>query len=356
MTEKERGFEMIAAVFEGPGKIEVKEIPRPVCGKGEVSIKVLACAICGTDVRIYRHGQKNVKPPHIIGHEIAGVVEEVGPGVSGVETGERVTLVTSVGCGKCKFCRKGWHNLCSSGVAIGYYYQGGFAQYMTVPEPAVSQGNIIPFSEKLSFAEASIVEPLSCCINGQEYLNISSGDTVVIFGCGPIGCMHSEVAKSKNAEKIIMVDVDEKRLKMAGKFSPDIIVNSSQKDAVEEIMSVTDGGADVVIVACGVNKVQEQAVRAANKKGRISFFAGLPKDRPAITLDSNLVHYREISIFGAFASHKRQYEEALDLIESGKIDAGEIITHRFPLGEINGAIETAGSGEGLKIVVEPWPE
>ncbi len=345
---------MKAAVFEGPGKMEVKEVPQPSCGKGEVLIKVEACAICGTDIRIYRYGQKNVKPPHIIGHEIAGTVEKVGSGVDGIKTGEQVILVTSVGCGKCKFCRKGWHNLCSNGVAIGYYYQGGFAQYMTVPEPAVSQGNIIPFPGKLSFVSASIVEPLSCCINGQDYLRINSEDIVVIFGCGPIGCMHAELAKVKTAEQIIMVDVDEKRLRMAEKFLPDIIINSSEKDPVEEIISITDGGADVIIVACGVNKVQEQAIQVSNKKGRISFFAGLPKDKPVITLDSNIIHYEEISIFGAFASYERQYREALEFIVDNKVNAEKIVTHRFPLEKIVEAIEAAGSGEGLKVVIEPW--
>lgn len=344
---------MKAAVFEGPGKMVVKEVPDPKCGEGEVLVKIEACAICGTDIRIYRHGQKNVKPPHIIGHEIAGTVEEVGSNVDGIKTGERVVLVTSVGCGKCKFCNRGWHNLCSSGAAIGYYYQGGFAQYIQVPQSAVAQGSILTFPEKVSFVSASIVEPLSCCINGQEYLKICNEDVVVIFGCGPIGCMHAELAKAKEAKKIIMVDVDEERLKMAERFSPDIIINSSKKDAVEEIMSITDGGADVIIVACGVNKVQEQAIYASNKKGRISFFAGLPKDTPTITLDSNRIHYNEISIFGAFASHERQYREALELIVNNKVDTEKIVTHRFPLEEIVKAIEVAGSGKGLKIVIEP---
>ena len=345
---------MKAAIFEGPGKMGVKEVSAPSCGKGEVLVKVKACAICGTDIRIYRYGQKNVKPPHIIGHEIAGTVEEIGEGVDGISVGDPVILVTSVGCGECKFCRKGWHNLCSAGVAIGYYYQGGFAQYMTVPEPAVRQGNIIPLPEELSFVEASIVEPLSCCVNGQEYLGIDSEDVVVIFGCGPIGSMHAELARARNAEKIIMVDVDEKRLKMGEMFSPDVIINSSEKDPVEEILSITDGGADVIIVACGVNSVQEQAIQVSNKKGRVSFFAGLPKDRPTITLDSNSVHYREISIFGAFASYKRHYEEALELVVNGKVDAGKIVTHTFPLEGIADAIKAASGGEGLKVVVEPW--
>ncbi len=345
---------MKAAVFDGPGKMELRDVPEPSCGKGEVLIKVEACAICGTDIRIYRYGQKNVKPPHIIGHEIAGTVEKVGSGVDGIKKGERVVLVTSVGCGKCKFCHKGWHNLCSSGVAIGYYYQGGFAEYMQVPEPAVTQGNILPFPGKLSFAEASIVEPLSCCINGQEYLGITPEDTVVIFGCGPIGCMHAELVKAKPAQKLIMIDVDEKRLKMAEKFAPDIIINASQKDPVEEILSITDGGADAIIVACGVNKVQEQAIQATNKKGRISFFAGLPKDRPTITLDSNIIHYKEISLFGAFASYEKQFREALGLIVNSKVNAKKIVTHKFALEKIVEAIEVAASGEGLKIVIEPW--
>ncbi len=345
---------MKAAVFQGPGKMDLQEVEKPLCKDGEVLIKVEACAVCGTDIRIYRHGQKNVTPPHIIGHEIAGRVEEVGRGVSEIKIGEPVIVVTSVGCGHCKFCRKGWHNLCSTGVAIGYYYQGGFAQFMTVPEPAVRQGNIIPFPDKLSFASASIVEPLSCCINGQEYLGINPDDTVVVFGCGPIGCMHVEAARARNPSKIIMVDVDEKRLKMAERFSPDIIVNSSEKDVVQEIISITNGGADVLIVACGVNKVQEQAIQASNKKGRISFFAGLPKDKPTITLDSNIIHYKEISVFGAFASHERQYREALELIVNNKVDTDKIITHRFPLEKIVEAIEVAGSGEGLKVVIEPW--
>ena len=345
---------MKAAVFEGPGKMEVGEVQRPLCEDGEILIKVEACAICGTDIRIYRHGQKNVKPPHIIGHEIAGTVEEVGRGVNGIKIGQRVIIVTSVGCGQCKFCRNGWHNLCSDGAAIGYHYEGGFAQYLAVPEPAVRQGSIIKFSDKLSFGEASIVEPVSCCINGQEYLGISPEDIVVVYGCGPIGCVHVEIAKAKNASKIIMVDIDAKRLRMAEMFSPDIILNSSEKDPVEEILSITGGGADVVIVACGVNKVQEQAIQTANKKGRISFFAGLPKDRPAITLDSNIIHYNEISLFGAFASYEKQYREALELIVKNKVDAKKIITHRFPLEEIVKAIEVASSGEGLKVVIEPW--
>lgn len=346
---------MKAAIYEGPGKMVVREQEKPSCKKGEVLIRVHACAICGTDVRIYRHGQKNVVPPHIIGHEIGGIVEALGHGVTGVEIGSHVVVVTSVGCGECKFCRRGWHNLCVKGVAIGYYYEGGFAQYMTVPEPAVMQGNIIPFSPELSFPEASIVEPLSCCINGQEYLAISTEDIVVIFGCGPIGCMHAELAKAKNAKKIIMVDVDKKRLEMAEKLSPDMIIDSSQHNPVEEIMSATAGeGADVIIVACGVNSVQEQAVSSAAKKGRISFFAGLPKDKPTITFDSNLIHYREISVFGAFASFAEQYREALDLIEKGRVDAAKLITHKFPLDNIVEAIGTAAGGEGLKVVMQPW--
>jgi L-iditol 2-dehydrogenase len=343
---------MKAAVFLAPGKIEIRDVERPKCRKGEVLMKVRACAICGTDVRIFYHGQKNVVPPHITGHEIAGTIVETGTGVRGYKVEQKVTVVTCVGCGKCRFCMDGIYNLCERPRYIGYYYPGGFAEYMVVPEEAVRGNNIIKVPNKLDFAGIAIVEPLSCVINGQDYLSIRKGNTVVIFGAGPIGCMHAELARVKGAGQIILFDVSDARLKIAGRFKGINILNNSSIDPVEKVMNLTNGkGADVIIAACSVNSVQEQALQMAGKKARISFFAGLPKDNPYIRLDSNIVHYREISIFGAFASHRKQYEQALKLLSSGKIDAGKFITHKFKLEEIVKGIETTKSGQGLKSVV-----
>jgi L-iditol 2-dehydrogenase len=344
---------MQAAVFLGPGKIEVREVDTPKIDKGEVLVKVEACAVCGTDVRIFYHGQKNVVPPQIIGHEIAGTIAEKGSHIKKFKTGQKVTLVTCVGCARCDFCKQGVFNLCDTPRYLGYYYPGGFAEYIKVPEEAVRGNNILEVPGKLDFPEISMIEPLSCCVNGQEYLNIHQGDSAVIIGAGPIGCMHAELARAKGAGPVILADVSEIRLELAKRFKGVALVNSVNEDLIKKVMGLTGGkGADVVIVACSVNLAQEQALAMVRKKGRISFFAGLPKDNPYIRLDSNIVHYKEVSIFGAFASYRKQFEEAADFISQGKIDAKKFITHKFPLDKIVEAIETAKSGRGLKIVVQ----
>jgi L-iditol 2-dehydrogenase len=347
---------MKAAMFLGPGRMEIQDVPKPVCKDKEVLVRMKSCAICGTDVRIFTHGQKNVVPPRITGHEIAGVVEQVGKKVKsqGYKPGDNVTVVTSIGCQKCRYCKDGYYNLCDDPRYLGYYYDGGFAEYMIVPEDAVRCGNIMKITKKeLSYPEISIIEPLSCCINGQEYLNIKKGDSVVVFGAGPIGCMHAELAKAYGAKHVVMIDVSDKRLDMARRFkSITMFVNSGSVNPAEKMMELTEGhGVDVVITACSVNAVQEQAIQMIAKRGRISFFAGLPKDNPYIKFDSNVVHYKEVSVFGAFASFRKQYETALKLLSTGKVDAKQVIRHTYPLEKIVEALETAKSGVGLKVVV-----
>ncbi len=344
---------MKAAVFMEPGKMEVKEVDKPVCKDGEILVKVGACAICGTDVRIYFNGQKNVVPPHIIGHEIAGTIEEIGKGVSGYSIGGRVTTVTSVCCGKCKFCEKGYYNICVDSRAIGYFWPGGFAEYVSIPKDAVSQNSVIKIPDNVSFEEASIVEPLSCCINGQDYLDIQEGDFVVVFGCGPIGIMHAELAKAQGAASVVIADISEDKLQFGRGFKDIILLNVKEEDPVDKVMKLTGGeGADVVIVAAGSKKAQVQAMNMAAKKARVSFFAGLPKDDPIIELDSNLLHYREISVFGAFASYEAQYRKALNIVSAGKIESGKIITHTFPLDKIVEAIKLVKAGKTLKVVIK----
>ena len=343
---------MRAAVYLGPGNIEIREVEKPIPKAGEVLLKISACAVCGTDVRIFYHGQKNVVPPHVTGHEIAGRIEEIGAGVAGFVKGEKVTVVTSIGCQRCPFCRKKLYNLCDTPRYLGYYYPGGFAEYMIVPSEAVEGDNILKVSEEIDFPEIALIEPLSCVINGQDYLQIEKGDNVVVIGAGPIGCMHAELARVQGAGQVILFDVSDTRLNLAERFTGITTINSAEEDPVRKVMELTDQvGADVVVVACSVNSAQEQAMQMAAKRGRISFFAGLPKDNPYIRLDSNIIHYKEVSVFGAFASYRLQYEKALELISSRKIDARKFITHTFPLEKIVEAFETAKKGEGLKVVV-----
>ncbi len=343
---------MKAAVYYGPGQIRVEDVPVPEAGREELILRVVSCAVCGTDLRIYKHGHKKVHPPHIIGHEVAGVVEKLGEGVKNYRDGQRVLLVTEVGCGTCRWCLEGRKNLCPEMRAFGYYYPGGFAQFMKIPEEAVNQDNLLPIPESLSFEEASLIEPLSCCVNGQGYLNISSGDKVVVIGAGPIGLMHAELAKGKGAE-VILIDVSSTRLQMAKDFSIDYFIDASCENSIERVREITGDGADVVIVACPSARAQEEAVRMAGVRGRVSLFGGLPPEDARINIDGNVLHYREIGIFGAFSSSNRQYAEALDIVNKGNFALKKFITASYPLGDIEKALKILLDGRAIKIIIKP---
>ena len=345
---------MKAAVYLGPENIEVQVLPDPECGADEVVIKVEVCSVCGTDIRIYNYGQANVVPPQVIGHEIAGTIEAVGNEVEGCEVGQRVTVATPVGCGDCKFCEKEMYNLCIDFTALGYHYPGGFAQYMLIPGTSIRQRSIIPLPDNVSFEHAALVEPLSCVVNGQEYLNIEEGDAVVVFGAGTIGCMQVELAKARGAGKIILIGRSKDRLELAERFGADVYLSVLDGAPVDRVIEETGGyGADVTICCCSDPNANLQAPQLTAKRGRMSYFAGLPKTDPTIEFDSNRLHYWEISLFGAFASNVRQYKEALELISSGKFDAEKFITSKFPLEGLEPSIRESKTVKGLKMLALP---
>ena len=345
---------MKAAVYEGPGKIDIREVPTPSPGPGEVLIDMRACSVCGTDIRIYEAGQKNVLPPRITGHEIAGVVSAIGKDVKGdFKVGDKVTAVTCVGCFTCRFCRQGIYNLCDDPKYLGYFYDGGFAEKMLVPAEAVRGDNIVRIGGPLSFEEIALIEPLSCCINGQEFLRIQPGDTVAVLGAGPIGGMHTELARAAGAEMVILADVLDSRLELSQRFRIDHRINSAKEDPVAKILDLTKGrGADVVIVAAGATKPMEQALAMVGKRGRISLFASAPKADPFLKFDANVVHYKEVGVFGVFASNRSHFVKARDLLLAGKVDAKKFVTHTFPLEKVVDAIKTSKSGVGLKSLVK----
>lgn len=345
---------MKAAVFEGIEKITIKEVEKPKCGKDNILIRVKSCAICGTDVRTYLYGKSNVKPPQILGHEVSGIIVEVGEEVRNFSIGDRVTVAAIVSCGDCYYCSRGLQNLCSNFKAIGYEYPGGFAEYMLVPGRLVKDGSVNKIPASLSFDEASLVEPFACVINGQELSQVKLGDTVVIIGAGPVGCMHLELAKIRGATKIILSEINPSRLKAAKQFSADIFIDASSQDPVKMVLEETKGrGADVIIVAAPSAKAQEQALEMVSFRGRINLFGGLPKENPFIKLDSNLVHYKEIFIHGTSGSLPRHNQLSLELFSSGKIDAKKLITHILPLERIIDGINIVKRGEGLKVVINP---
>jgi L-iditol 2-dehydrogenase len=346
---------MKVARFYAPGDVRLEDAPEPVVGAGEVKIRVRNCSTCGTDLKIFRNGHPNIDPPRVIGHEIAGEVVDVGAGVEGWSAGDRVQVIAAVPCGECRQCKRDRMSICENQTSVGYQYEGGFAEYLIVPREVLKVDGLNRIPDGVGFDEASVAEPLACVLNGQRLAGVGEGDVVVVIGAGPIGCLHVRLARAHGAKRVILADLSLERLKLsADRVAPDDIVDSSSQDLVDEVLRLTDGeGADVVITAAAAGAVQEQGLRMAARGGRISFFGGLPKDKPIIACDSNLVHYRELTIVGANGSSPEDNREALRLIASGKVPVADLITHRLPLDRVLEAFDIVASGSAIKVTVEP---
>ena len=345
---------MKVARLYAPGDLRVEDLPVPDAGPGDLVIRVRTCSTCGTDAKIFRFGHHHISLPRVLGHEVAGEVTEVGSGVGDWSEGDRVQIIAAIPCGVCHYCRKGQHTVCEDLESIGYQYDGGFAEFMQVPAKVLAVDGVNRVPEHVPFEEASLTEPLACVLNGQELAQVGEGDAVVILGAGPIGCLHVRLARARGAKTVVLIDVNQGRLDLAARAEPDVSIDSTKDDPIDAVRKMTEGrGADVVITATGVGQAQEQALEMTAPRGRISLFGGLPKDNSTIRFDSNLVHYGEISVFGAYGSAPRHNREALSLIADGKVRVDDLITHRMPLANVHRAIETVISGDGLKVVIEP---
>jgi L-iditol 2-dehydrogenase len=245
--------------------------------------------------------------------------------------------------------------VCPNQTSMGYHYDGAFAQYCRVPSQVLAVDGLNRIPEGVSFAEASVAEPLACVINGQELARVAKGDEVVVLGAGPIGCLHVRLARANGAARVALVDLNQARLEQAAELArPDAAVWSADQDPVAAVMALTDDrGVDVAITATAAGAAQEQALQMVARRGRLSLFGGLPKDRPTITLDSNLVHYRELTLVGANGSSPEHNARALDHIATGLVPVADLITHRLPLDDVLDGLEIVADGEAIKVTIEP---
>ncbi|GIH70719.1 zinc-dependent dehydrogenase [Sphaerimonospora thailandensis] len=348
---------MKVARFHAPGDIRIEDAPEPVAGPGEVKIRVRNCSTCGTDAKILKHGHHHIRPPRVMGHEIAGEVVETD--VPTWSPGDRVQVIAAIPCGTCAECRRGRMTVCPAQESMGYHYDGGFAEYMVVPAKVLAVGGLNRIPDGVGFAEASVAEPLACVLNGQELARVGTGDDVLVIGSGPIGCLHVRLARSRGAARVFLADINADRLALAAeRVRPDATVHGDNTvhgaDITEQVLKLTEGrGTDVVITAAASKAAQEQALRIAARQGRISFFGGLPKDDPIIACDSNLVHYRELTIVGANGSSPAHNARALELIADGSVPVADLITHRLPLAEVLDGIDIVSRGAAIKVTVEP---
>lgn len=346
---------MKALVINAPNEYSIDMVQKPICPEKGILLKVFACGLCGSDLRTLRSGHKNIKMPWIIGHEIAGFVVQVGKEYKGKwKLGDKLAVAPMVYCGNCDFCIEGKYELCDNSREIGQQWQGGFAEFIALPEEALALGTIQPVPEGLDPIIAAVSEPASSCINAQEKGMVGLGDTVVIIGSGPIGCIHTSIARARGAAKVIIADIFEDRLKLCEPFGPDMTINAAKVDLVGEVKRVTGGkGADVVITANPVPETQIQAVEMARKGGRILFFGGLPHDRSKPGLDTNLIHYRGLHVIGTTTFAPRHHMLALSLMTTGRIPGQKLVTHVMPLTDFCSGVTLASEGKALKVVYTP---
>lgn len=344
---------MKAAVLEAPGDLRVKEVPTPTAEAGEMVIRVKAAAICGTDIRIMNgKKKKGVRFPSVIGHEFAGEVVEVGRGVDAFKAGDRIAADPVVPCRGCAYCRTGMENVCLNRQAIGYEFDGAFAEYMRIPAVALEAGNVMKLPESMSYAAGALAEPLACVLNGQKNARVGLGDAVLILGSGPIGLMHMMLAKASGASLVAISEPNAGRRQRAKEMGADIVIDPSSEDPGEILRAHTGGlGADVAILAIGVPKLAADALGFVRKGGRVNLFAGFSVgDMGAI--DVNLIHYNEIYVSGASALSRNGYETAFNMIASGAIDVEKLVSDSFRLDDIHDAVALAESGNALKITVQ----
>ncbi len=346
---------MKAMVIRAPGEYCVEKVKKPQCPEKGILLRVLACGLCGSDLRTLKSGHRNIVLPWIIGHEIAGLVVETGSEYrERFKAGDRLAVAPMVYCGTCNFCIGGRFELCENPREIAQHWSGGFAEYIAVPEEALAHGTIQPVPDGLDPIIAAVAEPASSCLNAQEKGAVGLGDTVVIIGSGPIGCIHTSIAKARGASKVIISDIFDERLEMCEPFGPDLAINASRVNLVEEIKRVTGGkGADVVITANPVPETQVQAIEMARKGGRVLLFGGLPHGRSKPGIDTNLVHYKGLSVIGTTTFAPRHHLLAISMMNEGRIPGDRLVTHVMPLTEFKKGVELASAGKALKVVFIP---
>jgi len=344
---------MRAALFCGKGVLRVADVAVPEIGEFDILLKTKSALVCGTDIRMFKNGRSDISEqfPLILGHELSGVIERVGTAVQRYREGMRVTVAPNMGCGICDICVSGNTHLCPDYKALGINLNGGFAEYVRIPQEAVVQGNVTIFPKDMTFEEAAIAEPLSCAYSAFERAAIRAGDSVLIFGAGPIGIMHAKLAKMAGAAKVMFTDPNKNRLDAVKAFDASFIV-LDQRDIATEVMELTHGrGIDVSITACPSPEAQIKAVELAALNGRVVLFGGLAADKACVPLNANIIHYRQLNVTGTTRSSLAQFRKTIELIGDGLIDVKSLITGRFKLEHIGKAFEQAACGIGIKNAV-----
>jgi L-iditol 2-dehydrogenase len=343
---------MTAAVLYGKEHLQIETVDVPKIGRGDVLVRVRAALTCGTDVKVFRRGYhaRMIVPPALFGHELGGDIVAVGEDVRGFRVGERVVAANSAPCGQCFFCQHQQENLCEDLL----FNNGAYAEYIRIPSRIV-QKNMHHVPEHVSYQDAALVEPLACVLRGLEESGVREGDNVAIIGLGPIGMMFVRMAKAVSKARVIAIGRRPQQLERAAAMgADDLVLNNGESDVPAAVLGMTSGrGADIVIEAVGLPEVWQLAVRLLRRGGTVNFFGGCA-DGTHLNLDTNLLHYSELSLKASFHHTPALIKKALDIVARGCISAKDFVNRVEPLANLLQVMQHLMSHNGhLKTAIIP---
>jgi L-iditol 2-dehydrogenase len=341
---------MRAMVFHGPGDLRDEQVPVVAPGPGEVLLRVEAALTCGTDVKTLRRGHPVMIPrvPTVFGHEFAGTVAAVGAGVRGVREGDRAVAANSAPCRTCPPCGAGRPNLCEDLLFVN----GAYGEFITLP-PRLVAVNLVRLEAATPPARAAFAEPLACALGGLERARVEGGQTIVVFGHGPLGCLLAMLAAARKARVIVVGKQGWRLARVRGLGLGEVIDATATPDVVAAVRAATGGrGADVTIDATGRPEVWRQAVDAVGRGGSVVFFGGCAPGT-TITVDTRRAHYEELALLGAFHHTPDLVRRAVELLEGNALEPDALITHRMGLGGVRDALALMAAGQAHKVLIEP---
>jgi len=338
---------MRVAVYYNQENIRIEEKPIPKVGRNEILVEMKACGICGSDLMDW---YLEKRAPLVLGHEPSGVIVEAGEEVEDFKVGDRVFVHHHVACLTCHYCIHGDYTLCEQFTKT-HIIPGGFAEYFKVPAPNL-EIDTLKIPDELSFEEATLIEPIACCIRAIRKAGLTPSDSVAIIGAGPSGIIHTVLAKKLGASQVLVSDFVDYRLKAAEKFGADVVVNPQREDFIRKVRNATNGrGADLVIITAPKVEAYATGLKACRKGGTLCVFAPTPPN-DFLKANLNKIFFKEIKIVPSYSTSHIETRIALEFLKKRIIDAKMLITHKFPLGKIMEAFNTAlKSKECLKIIV-----
>ncbi len=343
---------MLAAVLEGVRKMVLNDVPRPVPGRGEVIVRIKACGICLTDYSAYTGARTNWKSGQIVGHEMSGIIEEVGTGVNHFEPGDEVIVSPAIFCGECDYCKRGLQHYCPNGAVIGgegfdNVLPGGFAEFVRAP---VQTLYLKP--PNVSFPAAALTEPLAGSYKGLiSYTRLTVGEDVVIIGAGGMGLLLTQIAHAAGAGNLILIDIADYKLEYAKKCGATHTINSTRENPKKAVAAILPKGPDIVFEAAGALPAAELAFELCRRGTRINMFGVIVPG--TIPVSPATIHFSETRMDASFSVTPSVMVKAVDLMRKRLVDTSRIITHQIPLNEIQKALDIMGTVERIKVVVVP---